>query len=117
VSERADVAAAVGAGVHLPERGLAVADARRLVGLVGASIHAPRETGADYAMLGPIFETPGKGPPLGVSALRGPGVIFAVGGIDGPERARACVDAGAHGVAVIRAVPRAAQIWAAVTSP
>ncbi|HMG53920.1 MAG TPA: thiamine phosphate synthase, partial [Kofleriaceae bacterium] len=81
VNDRVDVALAAGAwGVHLPERGLAVADARRLaagraVGLVvGTSRHAaPGETGADLVQLGPIWATPSKptAAPLGEAALAG----------------------------------------------
>ena len=55
--------------------------------------------------LGPIFATPGKGPPLGVESLAiGPARrLVAVGGIDSPERARAAIAAGADAIAVIRA--------------
>src|SRR5205085_1281191 len=65
VSARIDVALAAGAaGVHLPERDLPVATARRLLGpdaLVGRSVHseeaavtAERE-GADYVVFGSVF--------------------------------------------------------------
>src|SRR5439155_20958069 len=70
VNDRVDVALAAGAaGVHLPERGLAVADARAVApGLViGCSRHAPGPVpGAGLIQLGPIWDTPGKGPPLGL---------------------------------------------------
>ncbi len=110
VNDRVDVALAAGAaGVHLPERGLAIADARALLGphaLIGVSRHASGAdvAGADLVQLGPIFDTPGKGPALGVAALAGwPIPVIAVGGIDSPERAAAARTAGAAGVAVIRA--------------
>jgi thiamine-phosphate pyrophosphorylase len=122
INDRVDVALAVGAdGVHLPERGLGVADARKLIGMVGASTHSPADAaarlaeGADYVVLGPIWETPGKGPALGPEALAGlPPAVLALGGVDGPERARAARAAGAHGVAVLRAVGRARALYDAL---
>jgi thiamine-phosphate pyrophosphorylase len=79
--------------------------------LIGVSRHDPDAdcTGADLVQLGPIFATPGKGPPLGVEALRRmrdrlPASIqlVAVGGID-MTNAGACLAAGADTVAMIRA--------------
>ncbi|HSN27184.1 MAG TPA: thiamine phosphate synthase [Kofleriaceae bacterium] len=109
VNDRVDVALAAGAhGVHLPERGMPVADARAIAPTlqIGLSIHAPRAGfGVDSMQLGPIFETPGKGPPLGTGNLafaRGARLI-AVGGIDTPARAAEAIAAGADGVAMIRA--------------
>lgn len=102
-------------GVHLPERGPSVAEARALVGpgaLVGASRHdaAGIETAAnaDYATLSPIFATPGKGAPLGIRAFAeacrsAPLPLVALGGVT-PERAAACRAAGALAVAAIRAI-------------
>src|SRR5207253_799494 len=80
VSARIDVALAAGAaGVHLPERDLPVAAARRLLGpdaLVGRSVHseeaavtAERE-GADYVVFGSVFASgshPGQ-PAAGLEA-------------------------------------------------
>lgn len=111
VNDRVDVALAAGAaGVHLPEDGLSVAEARAMFsGLIGVSRHAPdASTGADLIQLGPIWATPSKPgrPPLGVEALRAPhgaAKLVAVGGIDTPDRARAAAMAGADAVAVIRA--------------
>ena len=84
--------------------------------LVGRSCHSARELeraaadGCDYATLSPIFESPSKpgyGPVLGVDALRAaPLPVYALGGVD-PFTARACVDAGAAGVAVMGYVMRA----------
>ena len=66
--------------------------------------------GCAYATLSPVFASaskPGYGPPLGPEALRdAPLPVFALGGVDS-TRARACIDAGAHGVAVMGAVMRA----------
>ena len=78
VNGRPDIALAARAhGVHLPASGLPVAEVRRLLGanlLVGRSTHTPdevrlaRDQGADFAIFGPVFETPSKAgilPPAG----------------------------------------------------
>ena len=119
VNDRCDVARAAGAsGVHLKESGLEVSDARAWdVGIVGASCHdargVARRAGADYVTLGPFAEVPGKGPALGAATFasivreaRMP--VLALGGIDGGT-ARWAVRAGAHGVAVVRAIQGAAD--------
>lgn len=121
VNDRADIAASLGIGVHLPEEGLPTKAARRMVGstaLVGRSIHSldaafyARDEGADYVIFGPVFDTPSKrvyGPPQGVEALRvvarglGSFPVLAIGGIT-PERAGACIEAGAYGLAAIGAL-------------
>ncbi len=125
VNDRVDVALAAGAaGVHLPERGLAIADARALAPslLVGVSRHhdtianpasavpdAGRDPGSpDLIQLGPIWPTPSKPtvPGLGEAALawpHGAAALVAVGGIDTPARASVAAAAGADAVAVIRA--------------
>jgi thiamine-phosphate diphosphorylase len=117
VNDRVDlVVAARALGVHLPSHGIPVAVARRLLGvhsLIGRSTHDPEEArtaaadGADYVFLGPIWETPSHPgwPGLGLSAIRqaAPTRVIAIGGVT-PERASACVDAGAWGVAAIRAL-------------
>jgi thiamine-phosphate pyrophosphorylase len=123
VNDRLDVALACGAdGVHLPEQGLEVAEARALAAgrslLIGASRHdaaaaiAAAIAGADLVHLGPIWATPSKrglGEPLGREALtaarHGIGeraALVAVGGIDA-ARAALARTAGAHAVAAIRA--------------
>src|SRR5690606_6844522 len=74
------LAAALGAGVHLPEAGPDPATARRQLGpraLLGRSVHsgdAARSTGVevDYVLAGHVFATvskPGR-PPLGLDGLR-----------------------------------------------
>jgi thiamine-phosphate pyrophosphorylase len=110
VNDRLDVALAAGAaGVHLPERGLALADARAIApGLViGCSRHAidGLRVAADLVHLGPIWPTPGKSDPLGpdVLAAATSAHLVAVGGIDTPERAQSARAAGADAIAVIRA--------------
>lgn len=117
VNGRADLALAAGAaGVHLPERDLAPAAARRLLGpdaLIGRSVHSLEEAlaaeagGADYVVFGPVFASashPG-GEPAGLDALAGVAAavgipVLAIGGVD-DERAAACRAAGAAGYAAI----------------
>jgi thiamine-phosphate pyrophosphorylase len=123
VNDRIDVALAAGAdGVVLPADSFPTEVARRLLGpgkLVGRSTHAAEEIaraareGCDFVLFGPLFATPSKdayGPPQGIEALRAATArsipVFAVGGITA-ENARQAIDAGARGVAVIRAVMEA----------
>lgn len=121
INDRLDVALSLeGAGVHLRSNSLPVSVARRLIGprrVLGASVHSVNEAveadagGADYIVLGPIYDTPSKqryGPPLGLSALeraartvRAP--IVGIGGVTA-IRARDMRLAGAFGVAVVTAV-------------
>jgi len=122
LNDRVDVAIAVAAGgVHLGEKSISVADARRLIGahgglgtfLAGASTHsleaalANEKQGADYLVFGPVFETPSKaGPWQGLQQLekvcRSISVpVVAIGGIT-QENAQQCLDHGAAGVAAIR---------------
>jgi len=118
VNDRLDVALAAGAaGVQLSTGGLTPKDARRLSPdwWIGASVHsleeaaAARDGGADYLLVGPVFATPThpEAPPLGVVALAqfvALGIpVVAIGGMT-RANARAARSAGAHGVAVIRAL-------------
>jgi thiamine-phosphate pyrophosphorylase len=115
VNERVDVAAAVGAdGVQLGIGAVSVADARRLLppgSLVGVSTHTVAEAaaaaGADFAVFGPVYATPGKqavGPEVLAAAVRASSVpVLAIGGITAGE-VPAVRAAGAAGVAVIRAI-------------
>jgi thiamine-phosphate pyrophosphorylase len=119
VNDRIDVALAAGAdGVHLPSAGIPPADARRLLGegrLVGVSCHSPLDVaralagGADFATFGPIFDTPSKrahGPPVGLERLTEAArlglPLLGLGGVD-LSNAASVVDAGASGLAAIRA--------------
>ena len=121
VNDRVDVARAVGAdGVQLGAASLPVDVARTLLAptaLVGASVHELEEiaeTTADFAVFGPIFDTPSKrgyGAPQGPARLREATSrtrvpVLAIGGIDG-SNVEAVRAAGAYGVAVIRAILQA----------
>jgi thiamine-phosphate pyrophosphorylase len=101
-------------GIHLPERdatdgGLAARTGLGARALVGMSRHdasgLTHAAPADYATLAPVFAVPGKGPPLGVAALRAacersPLPVVALGGLT-PARAAECRAAGAAAVAVM----------------
>jgi thiamine-phosphate pyrophosphorylase len=124
VSRDVDLAAELGASVHL-QTAAAVAAARQRLGgaaLIGVSTHGLAEVaaaaaaGADYVTLSPIFATaskPGYGPALGIGALAAAaqlGVsvgtqVLALGGITAAA-APACRDAGAGGIAVMGEVMR-----------
>jgi thiamine-phosphate pyrophosphorylase len=121
INDRVDVAAAVSAtGVHLRESSLPPAVVRRLLRpdqLMGVSVHsadgarAAEDSGADFVVLGPIFDTASKrefGPPLGLRVLEAAVAhvripVFGIGGVSA-ERARAMRQAGAYGVAVVSAI-------------
>jgi thiamine-phosphate pyrophosphorylase len=123
VNDRLDVAlAAKAAGVHLAENSLpveVVREYRRSIGrsdfLIGVSCHslesahAAERGGADYIFFGPVFATPSKaafGAPQGTERLREVCAsvaipVLAIGGVN-LENARACLAAGAAGIAAIR---------------
>ena len=121
INDRVDVALALdAAGVHLAGHSLPTAVARRVLGagkLLGVSTHSVEEArcaaedGADFIVFGPVFTTPSKlayGPPQGlqhlstvVSAVSIP--VIAIGGIDHTNLPQV-MQAGAYGVAMIRAV-------------
>lgn len=119
INDRLDIAVAVSAhGVHLGRQSVPVKVALRHVAknfLIGASCHSLDDAlraeagGADYILLGPVFDTPSKrryGQPLGLTALSDVAhrikiPVLALGGIT-VERVRPCLDAGATGIAGIR---------------
>jgi len=90
----------------------------RYKGLAGRSCHtradvtAAAADGFDYVTLGPfaaIASKPGYGPALAPEDYADhPIPVYALGGID-PGNAEAAIEAGAHGVAVMGAVMRAAS--------
>ncbi|WNM58317.1 thiamine phosphate synthase [Candidatus Nitrospira allomarina] len=127
LNDRIDLVLALGAdGVHLRTDSLPVSVARRLLGtghLIGVSTHSVEEArvaegeGADFIVLGPIFDTPSKrayGPPLGIQVLRETSrflhlPIYAIGGIT-PIRIPDVLSAGAYGVAVISSILQSPSI-------
>jgi len=131
INSRVDVAIAAGAdGVHLPSDDISASEARVVFGkaggrapIIGVSCHSVSQVrlaeahGADFAVLGPVFEKSGS-PGLGLGELRaacgqvparaveaalpaGRMPILALGGVN-LQNARACVEAGAAGIAAIR---------------
>jgi thiamine-phosphate pyrophosphorylase len=115
-------------GLHLPSGGSPEAARLRLPGaLIGASAHSSEEAlgllraGADYVTVSPVFVTaskPGYGPALGLDGLarivaRAAGPVIALGGVTAAN-AVPCLAAGAHGIAVMGEVMRAADPRAAV---
>lgn len=128
VNDRADVALAAADGVQVGGRGLAAADARRVMGderMVGVSVHSVEEArealaGApDFLLAGTIWPTPSHPGRAGagverireVAALGVP--TIAIGGVTA-ARAGDARRAGAAGVAVLRGVWDAPDPAAAV---
>ena len=121
INDRVDLVMALGAdGVHLRSNSMPVRAARRVLGpnrLIGASVHSVEEVlrteteGADFAVLGPIYDTPSKrlhGDPIGLRPLEEASrqshiPIFAIGGISLPG-VQEIRRAGARGVALISAI-------------
>jgi thiamine-phosphate pyrophosphorylase len=128
INDRADTASAAGAdGCHLTTRSIAASVIRRTFGtdfLIGVSTHtlseaeAARDGGADFAVFGPVFDTPSKraeGAPLGLESLReaaqtlSPFPLLALGGIT-RENAAETLRAGASGIAAIRLFSNAFEL-------
>jgi thiamine-phosphate pyrophosphorylase len=124
LNDRVDLAVALNAdGVHLRSDSLPLPLARRILGnekLIGISTHSVEEVqyaeneGADFVVLGPIFETPSKqiyGHPLGLHTLKTACrvshlPIFAIGGIT-PKHVHPAMSSGAYGIAVISSILQA----------
>ena len=127
INDRIDLVLALNAGgVHLRTTSLPTIVARQLLGperLIGVSAHSHKEVlraeseGADFVILGPVFDTPSKreyGRPLGLQtferACRSTRIpVYAIGGIT-PERVPELRRLGAYGVAVISSILQASNI-------
>ena len=121
INDRVDVALAADAdGVHVGQKDMTVADARRLIGgnrLLGLSITSEADldgadlVGVDYLGVGPIYASatkPDAAPPIAIGGLRAvvrrtrlP--IVAIGGLHAGN-AEEAIDAGALGIAVVSAI-------------
>jgi thiamine-phosphate pyrophosphorylase len=138
VNDRLDVALSERAGgVHLGEKSLPIAEAKRLVEsrgepkdfVIGVSCHSLEAAriaasgGADYLFFGPVFPTPSKsafGTPQGPERLaevcRAISIpVLAIGGIT-LANASDCFTAGASGIAAIRLFQDARNISSLVES-
>lgn len=119
VNDRADIAAGAGAdGVHLTGQSIDASNIRRTFGdnfVIGVSTHsfeearAAKQVGANFAVFGPVFDTPAKRPygtPIGVEELShvtrklGEFPVLALGGLT-MDNFDLCLNAGARGIAGI----------------
>lgn len=113
INSRTDVAMAVGAdGVHLRSRDVSPHDVRKVWrdAIISVSCHTQAEViaaemaGANFVVFGPVF---GKGDSLGAGLQALPSVckrkipVLPLGAVT-IENARACIEAGAAGLAGIR---------------
>jgi thiamine-phosphate pyrophosphorylase len=128
VNDDVQAAVALGAdGVHLGQDDPGSEEALAAGLMLGRSASNVEEAqtaeaeGAAYIGAGPVWATPSKpdaDPAIGLDGLRAvceavsiP--VVAIGGID-ESNARACIEAGAAGIAVVRAAERTAQLSAAL---
>lgn len=129
INDRVDLCLALdAAGVHLPSRGMPLDGVRSLLGhekVIAVSCHALSELkkaeslGADFAVLGPIYDTPSKRPygaPLGLSLFKQAKSetqlpLVAIGGIN-KSRLSEVFSAGADGVAMISEISTANDVQA-----
>ena len=129
INDRVDLAVGLGCrGVHLRESSLPAPVVRTLLRpsqLLGLSVHsvqgavAAERHGADFVVLGPIYDTPSKreyGAPLGLQVLEQAAravtiPIFAIGGMTA-SRTREMLQAGAFGVAVLSSILSASNVEA-----
>ncbi len=117
LNERADIAAAAALdGVHMRESSYPPDRLRSFTGrmLIGKSAHSAEsalnaaQSGVDYLIFGPVFDTPSKrqyGKPQGLDklgevcgAVSIP--VLAIGGIT-PENTPRCLSEGAYGIAAL----------------
>lgn len=127
INGRIDLCLALDAdGVHLPIDGFPIGIARKILGrekLIALSCHNSEDIkkgeieGADFAVLGPIYDTPSKrsyGLPLGLHSFKhikktSSIPIFAIGGIH-RGRIKEVIEAGADGVAMISVIVSAKDV-------
>lgn len=119
INDRADIAVAAGAdGVHLTSSSLSTDRVRSVFGeelVVGVSTHSGEEvmraatSGADFAVLGPVFDTPNKLNCIGAKRFAeicsgaGEFPVLGLGGID-ELNYKSVIEAGASGFAAIRSL-------------
>ncbi len=129
INDRLDVAMSVDAdGVHLGQSSMPAHAVRKAVNasrithhasrfLIGVSTHNQDEAltaekeGADFITFGPVYPTPSKlkyGKPVGIDSLKKIAErvvipIFGIGGIK-PDNAKAVINAGAYGIALINGI-------------
>ena len=133
INDRADAALAVGAdGVHLGQEDLKIDVARQILGpekIIGVSTHNMKQAleaqlqGADYIGIGPLFENHSKdngSKPVGLELVkqiaeevRIPKI--AIGGINA-RHVQEVINAGADGIAVIRAALNTPDITASTAA-
>lgn len=129
INSRLDVARDLEAAFHTGVHGPRVDGVRMQVGLIGASVHSIEEAksaveeGADYLVFSPVFATRSKpgAEPAGLQALSAvvsaaaPVPVIALGGIE-TANARACIRAGAHGIAVLSGILASSDVESAVAA-
>lgn len=127
VNDDVDAAIALAAdGVHLGREDEGLEAARKAGLLVGLSAQTLAEALAvdrentGYIGAGPVWATPTKtnAAPLGIAGLREvcdavAAPVVGIGGVDA-SNARSCLEAGAAGVAVVRAAADAARVRASL---
>jgi len=123
INDRVDIAHIVGSdGIHLGQDDIDINSARHLLGkdtIIGISTHSPEQaleaikSGADYIGVGPVFTTPTKPGKQAVGldyvkwAAENVDIPwYAIGGID-LENIDQVIEAGASGIAVVRAIMNA----------
>lgn len=129
VNDRVDVARAAGVGCHVGQTDLPVEAAREILGpdaILGVSIDQVEQARAvdpehvDYLAYGPFAPTatkPDAGAPIGVAGLAEVRALtalplVAIGGLDAGNL-KGAIQAGADGIAVVRAILAAADPEAA----
>lgn len=129
INSRIELARKLGIGVHLPEAGPSIEEARSKLGpesLIGRSVHSPEaaaaSTGASYLIAGHVFDTDSKQgrEPIGLDRLAeivkmSPVPVLAIGGIT-PERVPEVMARGAAGIAVMSPLTRLSTVGATATA-